>query len=186
MDCFFFLHDQISIWRLEGQREIFYTFMTSTIPLYCMIVLDFACQWWALSLSIGGPLCSILHHCKTLVQVAKSVSRAVMVHNRVTDTSPLSKDISVFVLTQRNIFFKSILSNTKGIPSSMQQHHRCSPKTNNVLSYTTPFICILNPAGKHGQCSITAEVAAQISGSCMSLIMQSWSFPGWVIRLVLS
>lgn len=41
---------------------------------------------------------------------------------------PITKDISVLFLERQNIFFKSILSNTKGILCWMQQYICCLPK----------------------------------------------------------
>lgn len=97
---------------------------------------DFVFQWWVFSLSTGGPLCSILHHCKASVQVA-NLSASLSWFTMEWQKRPHYQGHSGFVLARQNIFFKSILSNTKGIPSWMQQYLCCSPKINNVPSYTT-------------------------------------------------
>lgn len=103
---------------------------------------DFVFQRWVFNLSTGGPLCSILHHCKASVQVANlsaRLSRFTMEWQK----CPHYQGHFSFVLAQQNIFFKSILSNTKGIPDWMLQYLCCSPKINNVPSYTTHLSSVL-------------------------------------------
>lgn len=97
---------------------------------------DFIFQWWVFSLSAGGPLCSILHHCKTSVQVANR-SAELSWFTMEWQKRPHYQGHFSFCSCTQNIFFKSILSTTEGIPGWMQQYPCCSPKINNAPTYTT-------------------------------------------------
>ena len=137
--------DQISILKVTGgaQQQIFSSLQclrqgaTITARLYCnsrcrvryVWLLkgapqdndgswegaDFVFRWWVFSLSAGGPLCSILHHCKASVQVADLSARLSRRTMEWQKRSHYQGHFS-FVLAPRNIFFKSVLSNTKGDP----------------------------------------------------------------------
>lgn len=88
------------------------------------------------STSIGRPLCTILQHRKTLVQVANLSARAVMVHNGVTEMFPFSRAVRFCFHTAEHRF-PIHLKQHKG-DSEQNAAFLCrSPKINNVPSYTT-------------------------------------------------
>lgn len=134
---------------------------------------DFVLHWWVFSLSSSGPLCSILQHCKASGSGCESVSRAVMDHNGVTKMSPLPRTFQFCSLAAKNIFFKSILSNTK-TPSWMQQYLCFSPKINNEPSYTThPSPALWIQMESTADAALCTRWLASITRSCPLLIMLS-------------
>lgn len=143
----------------------------------------FFCQRWAVKPLHRWP--TMQHSAPPLdfSSVCKSVSHAVTVHNGVTEKCPHYQGhfwgfFFLFLFSCRqNIFFNTVVSNTKGIPRRVRQHLCCSPKINNVPSYTTR-LSSLNLNGKRGRCSTRIEVAALIAVSRTSPIMHSWSFRG--------
>lgn len=79
----------------------------------------------------------------------KSVSRAVMVHNGVTETSPLPRTLQFCSCAAEHLFQINLKQHKKGILSWMQQYLCCSQKINNLLSYyKSSFICAINPHRK--------------------------------------
>lgn len=169
--------------------------MTTTIQLYCRVVCffesttqdnekswegaDFVFQWWVFSLSIGGPLCSILHHCKASVQVA-NLSAWLSWFTMEWRKRPHYQGHFSFVLPRQNIFFKSILSNTKRITSS--------PKINNVHSYTTHLLSALWIwMESMTNAALRLSWQLQSPNRAYHWLCTHWSFRGWVVVwLVLS
>lgn len=134
---------------------------------------DFVLHWWVFSLSSSGPLCSILQHCKASVQVANlsaGLSQITMEWQR----CPHYQGHFSFVLSrQKNIFFKSIMSNTK-TPSWMQQYLCFSPKINNEPSYTThPSPALWIEMESTADAALCTRWPASITRSCPLLIMLS-------------
>lgn len=146
--------DQTSIWRLLEENtttDIFLTSMTSTIQPYCRTVWGFKStpqdnngSWEGVDFVSDGHSASpsVVHYaafCTTArLQFRLQICQLGCHGSQWSDRNvPIIKDISVLFSHGQNIFSKFVLSNTKGIPSWMQQYRCCSPKINNVPSYTT-------------------------------------------------
>lgn len=130
--------DQISIWWLLGEYDRYFPHSSVTADIdiqnsasqacvkYVFFLKstpqdndeswerdDFVFQWWAFSLSTGGPLCSILHHSEASVQVA-NLSARLSWFTMEWQRRPHYQGRFRIVLTRQNVFFQIHLEQHKG------------------------------------------------------------------------
>ena len=98
---------------------------------------NFVFRWWVFSLSTGGPLCSILHHCKASVQVADLSARLSRCTMEWQKRSHYQGHFSFCSRTMEHLFQIRLKQHKRGSRAECSKYLCCSPKINNVPSYTT-------------------------------------------------